>query len=1504
MARASDWSPVDMDSDPTPGDPEEVRTLAEDLQEFADDVGEALAQIRGMASDRAVQDWSGLSADAFRGEFDGVPENLTKLQTSYDMAADALARYWPELQRAQAQADRALDRAIAAQADLRAAQTELGGAEDWVGRAGEEAERLQEEGEDPEPPSESEIRSAMRDHDAAEAAASAAQGRVDAAQADLSAARELAQQAKEMREEAARICARDIEAASDAGIQNRSWWEDAIDWVVDNWDTIVDIAKLVVAVLGVVVMIIGGPLAWVVLAAALIVLADTLIKYARGEASLFDVAMAALDCIPGMKGLTTLGGLASGAALLARGGLRGMALGMRGVARNGRRMVTEGARGAYDRTRSIVRNIATDPVDLASGAMYLPQTDIRLPGSLPLAFRRRAESGYHAGHWFGPSWASTVDQRLELDSEGVVFLTEDGLLLTYPMPQDPDIPVLPDTGPRLPLTRGHDGGLAVFDPLTGHRRLFTAPDAAGTALLRRIVDRNGASLTFDHDVSGAPTGIRHSAGYHLRLTTEGGRVTGLYLADPDDDSLVPIRAYHYDDGNLTAVTCSTGQSLRFSYDDRLRITGWTDSNNRSYGYRYDHLDRCVAEGGEEGHLTLTFSYDGTDPAWPGHRVTTSTTAEGAVRRFVVDDRCRVVAEVDPCGAVATTEYDDRNDVTARTDPLGNVTRYAYTPMGLPLSEARPDGSTVIHTHDPAERTTTVIRPNGGRWLRTFDARGNCVAVTDPADATTRYTYDEAGHLSSVTDPLGATTTTHCNAAGLPVEITDPLGNRSTQRYDAFGRSVEITDPLGQVTRTRWTVDGLLARLTRPDGAEQTWEYDGEGNCVRYTDAAGGVTAFTYTHFDMPASRTGPDGTRHTFSYDSALRLVSVADSEAGTWRYAYDPAGRLIAEEDWDGRRVSYRRDAMGRITERVNALGQTTAYAYDAAGRTASKTAGGITTRYTYDAEGLLLRAEAPGCHVTFARDALGRVTAETVNGRTLAFTLDAAGQRTSRTTPEGVRTAYSYDPAGLPTEVTTAGRTLAFRHDPLGRQTTRTIGDTLTLAQRWNAGNALAEQTLIAAARTVQHRAYTYRPDGALTAAADLLRGETRYTLDAAARVTAVEAQGWSEAYAYDAVGDQRHASWPSRQAGAAALGERERSGTTLTRAGATHYRYDAAGRVVERRSPKGTWHYAWDAEDRLTSVGTPDGSRWHYRYDPFGRRVAKEHRTADGTSVIEETTFTWDGDTLVEQVGSVPGSPGPIALTWEYDGFRPLTQTERRTDPATRAEIDSRFFVIVTDLMGSPAELVDESGTVAWQSRTTLWGITAWPVGSTAHTPLRFPGQYDDPESGLHYNRHRYYDPAIARYLSPDPLGLEPSPHPFGYPPNPLLFIDPLGLSAYGGFRGRMRAWFGGEQARIRDADQRMRAERTPMRLGDLEGIELPDAGDPLKSGVLRSMDDARLLEAINDPDEVGSVVTIHNDAVMQGNHRISEALDRMNDPGNPNFTPDTEILVLGRRGEETS
>ncbi|MGC9411333.1 DUF6531 domain-containing protein, partial [Streptomyces sp. DZ1-3] len=112
----------------------------------------------------------------------------------------------------------------------------------------------------------------------------------DSAQGALDAAKKMAEDARKMREDAARDAKNKIDEASDAGIQNRSWWEDVGDWFSDNWDTIVTVCKVVVAVVGIVAMIIGGPiLGAIVLVAALVVLADTLYKYSKGQASLWDV---------------------------------------------------------------------------------------------------------------------------------------------------------------------------------------------------------------------------------------------------------------------------------------------------------------------------------------------------------------------------------------------------------------------------------------------------------------------------------------------------------------------------------------------------------------------------------------------------------------------------------------------------------------------------------------------------------------------------------------------------------------------------------------------------------------------------------------------------------------------------------------------------------------------------------------------------------------------------------------------------------------------------------------------------------------------------------------------------------------------------------------------------------------------------------------------------------------------------------------------------------------
>jgi RHS repeat-associated protein len=101
-----------------------------------------------------------------------------------------------------------------------------------------------------------------------------------------------------------------------------------------------------------------------------------------------------------------------------------------------------------------------------------------------------------------------------------------------------------------------------------------------------------------------------------------------------------------------------------------------------------------------------------------------------------------------------------------------------------------------------------------------------------------------------------------------------------------------------------------------------------------------------------------------------------------------------------------------------------------------------------------------------------------------------------------------------------------------------------------------------------------------------------------------------------------------------------------------------------------------------------------------------------------------------------------------------------------------------------MGTPRELLTAQGKVAWAGRLSTWGeVTEWPVAANdadkLSCNLRFAGQYADEESGLHYNRFRYYDNGTGQYLSPDPIGLAGGINPYGYVHNPLGWVDPLGL-----------------------------------------------------------------------------------------------------------------------------
>ena len=169
---------------------------------------------------------------------------------------------------------------------------------------------------------------------------------------------------------------------------------------------------------------------------------------------------------------------------------------------------------------------------------------------------------------------------------------------------------------------------------------------------------------------------------------------------------------------------------------------------------------------------------------------------------------------------------------------------------------------------------------------------------------------------------------------------------------------------------------------------------------------------------------------------------------------------------------------------------------------------------------------------------------------------------------------------------------------------------------------------------------------------------------------------------------------------------------------------------------------------------------------------------------------TAFLWDGDQLAAEAPLHLG--GRIdwarAVKWHYadeGGFTPIAKELP----------DGALLHIVSDHLGTPKEMFDAKGELVWAADHHVWGAVRTvrthgalalkpshdPQPAELHCPWRFPGQYEDSETGLYYNRHRHYDPLTGQYASPDPIGLAGGDRPQGYVERPTVWVDPLGLDA---------------------------------------------------------------------------------------------------------------------------
>ena len=1378
MARPTGWDILGLDGDPTPGVVESVQSLAKEFGDFAHDVESAYRSLNSFGSDATALQWVGQTADAFKSNYGPLPGRLQKLYTSYSEASDALTAYAPKLQAAQSKADAALRQAQDAQVDLQRANTTATNA------AADLKTAQQNHAANPNPQT---VTDAQTAHDTA-------QTNLTNAKARMAALTTQANQAHDDRITAAKECAKAIGHAQSDGIHNKHWWEHIGADLAEWGGKIADIANEIAPVLDVLALatswIPGVDVITAGLAEAdnLIALAGTGLQIVGDgmQGHWGDALMGA-----GMLGATFLGGKALGA-------LGGKVLGKLGreaedgAADEARTAEGDAARDSRHAEGNADRDADSDPVDVVSGQVITAEEDLRLHGVLPLILRRAYASDYHTGLLFGSGWASTLDQRLAVNAAGIHFVGDDAQSLDYPMPEGDDKPVLPPRGARWPLVWDRESDeIRISDPDTGVIRHFAAVhyrnDVGQIRDLTAITDRNGNRIEFVRDENGTPTGIVHSGGYRLTVdttvTAAGLRVTGLRMPDLEDSGDIPVKKYTYDDrGRLIEVVDSTGLPYKYEYDNRDRMTGWTDRVGYHFGYEFDDASGRVRRGvGDGGFLSADFEYD--DEAL----TTTVTDSLGNRKVYHVDQAGHVRLVVDALGAMTTFERDHRGRIISMTDALGRTILATRDDQGRVVSVRRPDGSTSNREYDSAGRLSTVSGFDGSVIRYEWDERGNHLATVDSSGRRTTNELDDFGRMRRLVDACGQATELITDGAGLPVQITDPAGVCTTITRDGFGRIRKVVDGAGAITTFGWTVEGQPSWRVDPDGGRSEWHYDPNGNLLENIQRSGVVARAEYGPFGYVISKSEASGRRLRFAYDTELQMRTAINQAGAAWSYEYDAVGNLVGESDFNDRSFAYRRDQVGQLIGITIPSGQEIEVAYDDLGRIVERSTAERTYRYEYDQGGRLLVADNGDSSVRYDYDPAGRVLSETVDGRTITFGYDEMGRRSSRTTPTGVVSGWDFDTVGRAERLRVGGtEDLSFSYDLTGREIARRIGTGASIAKAYDVNGQLATERVLAAGADdlVFARSYEYDMGGYPSSVSDTAAGTRRIEVDPGGRITDVRAGSWTESYSYDAVGNVADSSlspWPED------AGPRETSGTRIHAAGRTHLDYDQSGRVVRavKRMLSGqrlVWAYAWDLDDRLIEAALPDGSTWRYRYDPLGRRVAKQEVRPDG-SAGEECVFTWDGSRPVEQV-TTAGDGTQTALTWDYQPgtWNPVAQRTRSwaTD-ASQEAVDEAFHAIVTDLTGTPTELVGGDGGVAWRRVASVWGRTVVAQAETGvQCPLRSPGQLHDAETGLHYNLHRYYDPATASYLSPDPLGLTPSPNDYAFVSNPMTDFDPLGLA----------------------------------------------------------------------------------------------------------------------------
>ncbi|KAF2406992.1 RHS repeat-associated core domain-containing protein [Pseudomonas antarctica] len=1000
------------------------------------------------------------------------------------------------------------------------------------------------------------------------------------------------------------------------------------------------------------------------------------------------------------------------------------------------------------------------PVSMVTGEELLTLTDGALDGILPFEWTRLYRtSAVEVDCGLGFGWSHSLAQRLVVGGDSVVWTDHENRSTEFPLPTV----ARPAITNSLAEAAIYLGALPDEWVLAQASRFYHFRDGVLTAIsdaydnrLRIFRDRLGRIERLDNGV-GRCLFLRYERGRIVAVDYQVHRAKGRepYVWVTEQN----VVSYSYDEtGRLVSATNAVGESEVYRYDDQHVILERQLAGGASFFWEWERAGkaaRCVRHW-------ASFSQMDTRYAWEDGGKVTVHNADGSQEVYVHDQRARLVQRVDPDGAEHFKSYDAKGRLTVEQDPLGAVTAYQYDEAGRLVALFPGEDEPTSYEHDNG--FVRVVRRGEAVWKYERNEQGDVTRKTDPDGHATDYTYNKHGQLIGVWYPDNGCHRLVWNERGQLVEEQLPNGGVKRYRYDDLGRQIAREDERGALTQYQWDGVGRLVRVVLPDGATREYSYNPYGKITAERDELGHVTRYEYADgLHLISRRINSDGTQVNYRYDNARLLLTEIENEVGeTYQLDYHPNGLIQQEIGFDGQRTAYVYDLNSNLLEKTehgdDGSQLVTRYERGAAGRLVRKTLpDGNVVDYAYDRQGNLLSVDDGHWALAYEYDAQNRLTAEHQGWGTLRYGYDACGQLKSLRLPDNNRLTFNHDKSGHLATVELNGKTLTSHLFNTGRERQRQQGQLLSHYD-YDEQNRLHAHALTQENHDLYCRHYDYDKTGNLTRLLDTRKGEHHYHYDPLARLTRADhSQGVQERFGHDPAGNLLMQDRPGPDIVA---------GNRLMIQGDHHYDYDAFGNLIRQRRGKGhqlVTEYRYDCQHRLISITKPNGQTASYRYDPFGRRISK---TVDGIT----TEFFWQGDKLVAE----HHADRHRSYLYEPDSFRPLVLLEGFGPQ------DTQPFHYQLDHLGTPQELTAPDGEIVWSAHYRAYGDIARLDISKVDNPLRFQGQYFDQESGLHYNRHRYYNPDIGRYLTPDPVKLAGGINAYQYAPNPTGWVDPLGLA----------------------------------------------------------------------------------------------------------------------------